>query len=55
MMSLASTGLFDFVTTDSLMAVFNSVTDLLPVIFPVTVAFAGFYKAWGFLKNQLHG
>lgn len=48
-------GLFDSVTTESLMTVFDSVTDLIPVVVPVVIAFIGFRKAWGFLKSQIKG
>ena len=55
LMSLADTGIFSSISTDMLMGIFDSVTDLIPIVIPVVVAFAGFYKAWGFLKKNMKG
>ena len=51
--SVTSEGIFSSVTTDSLMEVFGDVTDLVPIVVPVVIAFIGFRKAWGFLKSQI--
>ena len=51
----SGTGIFSSVTSESLMTVFDSVTELVPVVVPVVIAFIGFKKAWGFLKSAIKG
>ena len=52
---LTAEGIFSSITSDMLMGVFNSVIEVLPTVVPVTVAFAGFHKAWGFIKGAIFG
>ena len=54
-LAAASTGLFSSVTSDLLMGVFDSVTDVIPIVVPVVIAFIGFRKAWSFLVSQVAG
>lgn len=49
------TSIFSCVTTEMLMGVFNSVVEVLPIVVPVTVAFGGFTRAWGFIKGAIFG
>ena len=53
--TLTGTGIFDSVTTETLMGIFTSVTDIIPIVVPVVIAFIGFRKAWGFLKSEIWG
>lgn len=51
--TLTGSGIFESVTTECLMGIFTDVTNLVPILVPVVIAFIGFRKAWGFLKREL--
>ena len=52
---IVGAGIFDTITSEMLMGVFNQVTGLVPVVAGVVIAFIGFRKGWSFLRGAIAG
>lgn len=46
--------MFDDVTATSLQGVLNAVTDLVPIVLPVTIGYIAFRKGWAFIQSTLY-
>ena len=45
--------MFEGITSDVFLGVFDEVKNLIPIVIPAVVAFLGFRKGWQFLRGAL--
>jgi len=47
--------MFDTITVDMCMGVFDEVKNLVPTVVPAVIAFMAFRKGWQFLRGAIKG
>lgn len=43
------------ITSETMLAVFDEIESLIPIVAPAVIAFLGFRKAWSFLRSAIAG
>lgn len=52
---VAEASAWNGITSDTMLAVFDEIKDLIPIVAPAVIAFLGFRKAWSFLRSSIAG
>ena len=52
---METTGMFDAVTSTTLLSVLDQIVALVPVVLPACIGFIGFRKGWQFIRSSIAG